>query len=228
MKASFEWTSTSEPLPPRTVASPAPERYVEAASLVASRRASEPGSRVIVFASAVSGEGTTTTVLGVAEVLREHYGARVLVVELNFQRPTFVQRFQLGTGNTLSSIATGDTAILTAIHPVGEGFFVLGSTSGGAPATSIAKVFREVLDATERVADVVLVDAPPLLESSEALAIAADAPSLILVTESGRTSSRNLQRVQQRLASSDVRLAGAVLNKHRSILPRWLQRWLEH
>jgi Mrp family chromosome partitioning ATPase len=215
--------------PPRIEHDPNASRYLGIASLVTARRAEEPGRRAFVFASATPGEGTTTTTLGVAAALRESYGASVLVVELNFLRPTFAERFALESTASLSAVSSDETSVMNAIRPVPEGFFVLAAVPAGAGAVrNLPEVFSRVVNDTVGMADIVLVDAPPILESSEALAIAEHAPDLFLVAEARKSSSASVDAIKKRLEGSRLRFAGAVLSKQRRILPNWLRRWLAH
>ena len=62
----------------------------------------------------------------------------------------------------------------------------------------------------------VLIDTPPLLVLSDALAFAAYTEGLILVTEAGVTSSRELERAVNSVQTVGARLLGLVINKQTS------------
>ena len=73
----------------------------------------------------------------------------------------------------------------------------------------------EALKRWGEVYDVVLIDTPPLLVLSDALAFAAHTEGLILVIEAGITSASELERAARSVQGVGSRLLGVVLNKQR-------------
>ena len=64
-------------------------------------------------------------------------------------------------------------------------------------------------------ADIVLIDAPPVLPVADSLALARLAGGVIVVVEAGRTTYPQMERAVQLLARSQARLLGMVLNRAR-------------
>ena len=73
--------------------------------------------------------------------------------------------------------------------------------------------------------DIVLVDAPPLLEDAIALAALQAVPAVIPIVEAGRTRLETLDRMKRELAAHEVTVVGVVLNKYRRFVPGWISPW---
>ena len=201
------------------------EEFLSAASMLISGTAADPSRRVVTFTGIWPAEGTTTVTLGVAQALAGSYGRSVVVVELNSRRPTFAERFRLDGAQSLEALLAGDTrpASITDVVP---GLAVIPSGSRPLSAASgqfqivIEKLILKLLDSY----DFVLIDAPPLMESSDATTLGPSASSMVLVVASGRTTSKDIAQVKERLAQTIVNLRGVILNKRKPLVPRWLRR----
>jgi Mrp family chromosome partitioning ATPase len=209
---------------------PAGDRYLTlfgpAASMLASR-IQEGSAEAVLVASGWKGEGSTTVTLGLAHALHRSYGARVLVVELNFSSPLLAAMFGTGDDQSLEAIASGRTSVLKACTRVNGGFSVL--PAGNARAVlwrSVPQVLKRVLQEAAGEFDVVLIDTPPVLDSADAAIAGKAAPHLLLVVEAGQASLESLDRVRAVLESQGVAVIGSILNKSRSYMPRWLYRRL--
>ncbi len=78
-------------------------------------------------------------------------------------------------------------------------------------STSMADTLNEL----DRLADVVILDTPPVLAVTDACVLATDAGGVVLVASPGRTTRAHLQRARATLAAADTRLLGIVLNRVR-------------
>lgn len=201
------------------------EEFVSAASMLISGTAADPSRRVLTFAGVWPGEGTTTVALGVAQALVGSYGRSVAVVELNSRRPTFANRFGLNGAKSLDALLAGDTKP-TGIAEVAPGLAVIpaGSRPLAAASGGFQIAFERMMIKLLDSYNFVVFDAPPLMECSDATALGPAASSMVLVVASGRTTSKDIAQVKERLAQTDVRLYGVVLNKRKPLVPRWLRR----
>lgn len=73
--------------------------------------------------------------------------------------------------------------------------------------------FVDVIEQAGRLADLVVIDAPPVIEAAEAQVICASADRTILVLEEGVTKSSDAVEARQRLERVHVQLLGAVLGR---------------
>jgi Mrp family chromosome partitioning ATPase len=74
--------------------------------------------------------------------------------------------------------------------------------------------------------DLVLVDAPPLSDSSIGLSIAKHVDGVVLVVEAEKTRWPELVSAKNDLAGAGGNLIGVVFNKRRNHIPAWLARFL--
>ncbi|MGE3285941.1 MAG: hypothetical protein AB7J32_07530 [Pseudonocardia sp.] len=73
--------------------------------------------------------------------------------------------------------------------------------------------FVDVVEQAGRLADLVVIDAPPVIEAAEAQVICASADRTILVIEEGVTRSADAVEARERLERVHVQLLGAVLGR---------------
>jgi Mrp family chromosome partitioning ATPase len=188
------------------------------------RHSRRDGFRRFLFTSARGGEGTTTTVLGIARALVSSYGMRVLAVELNPRSGGFQARLGLEeptptyAGDPRPNVENVARRLgLLSIHGKEEG------REGGADS---AALLGRALESTTDGYDVVLVDAPPVLDRPEALAAAPLVAGVILIVEAGRTRAEMLGQIRDVLDRERVKLLGSVLTKQQHAIPGWIYRRL--
>jgi non-specific protein-tyrosine kinase len=72
---------------------------------------------------------------------------------------------------------------------------------------------KAVIERLSGVADVVLVDSPPLMAVSDAAILSRHVEGVVVVAVDGQTSSPILQRALQRLGAARAPVLGIVLNR---------------
>jgi len=187
----------------------------------------EEGLRGVLLSSATSGEGTTTTAVNLAWQLKEYFGLRPLIVELNRARPALGKRFRLSQNNSIDSLASGKASVGECIHSgkAGLEMIVAGRRDASRERSlDIRALLLRILDEVKGEFDLVLVDAPPILSHSDAMLAASVFPALILVVQAGKTPYEVLDRVQHELASHNVTVFASILNKHKHYIPGWIYR----
>jgi Mrp family chromosome partitioning ATPase len=168
------------------------------------------GMKVIMFTSASDDEGTSTTVANLAVALTRA-GQHVVVVDANMRRPALGSFFGLDDRMGVSDILSGHSQLGDALtivdvsreHPVDIGSNGTSPASGGGllevlPAGPIPGDAAELLDSramTELLrelrgrADVVLVDAPPMLPVTDAMVLGTKVDAVAAVARA-RLASR--------------------------------------
>lgn len=200
------------------------ENLRKAAWLVASAaRAGRYNS--VLFSSARRHEGTTTTVLGVARQLKEHYGIRPLLVALDRLTPRRARRLGLRLRADEWPRGAGP-ASGSRLRESDSGISVLLAGMGPGADQEAAATLRSVLTEVGPAFDVILVDTPAVLERACAVEAGAVIPRMILVVEAGRTPYGMLARVKSQLSTANIAIVGTVLNKHKRYTPRWIYQWV--
>ena len=73
--------------------------------------------------------------------------------------------------------------------------------------------------------DFILFDAAPVIDFPDSLALASKVDSIILVTQSEKTSVEDAQRAKMNLEQSGGRILGVVLNRQKDYTPSLLKRF---
>jgi capsular exopolysaccharide synthesis family protein len=179
----------------------------------------------VLITSAYEGEGKTGVCANLAISLALG-GKRVLVVDFDLRKPS---AHMLLEGHN----EAGLTDVLLDRHPVKEclqyveigagptrqptGLYLL---AAGSPVTNPTELLgtprvARLLDVLARQADVVLLDAPPVLPVADTLVIGRMAAGALLVVEARRTPHGAIARAKDALIRNQTRILGIVLNKQR-------------
>jgi non-specific protein-tyrosine kinase len=177
-------------------------------------------TRGVVFTSPHRREGTTTVLLAVAREMKRALGMRPLLVEINRQRPSFKDNFRLSGPGSVYTFSEGEVALQDCIQEA-KGLSVI-PAGGDWPAASVPQITNRLLQQAEKICDIVLFDAPPILESADAAAAASVAKDLILVVRSGRSSTEMLDQVRRQAELGGIHIVGSVVTMQRGVVPRWL------
>lgn len=168
----------------------------------------------IVVTSSVPSEGKTTTTCNLGLTLAQA-GQRVLLVEGDIRRPRLAEYLRLEGGVGLTNILIGRVAPDDAIQSWGDlPLQVL--ASGPLPPNPSellqSRAMHQLLRELDGRADVVLIDAPPLLPVTDAALLARMSDGAVLVVRHGKTGTDQLETAIGNLAKVDARLLGSVLN----------------
>jgi capsular exopolysaccharide synthesis family protein len=115
-----------------------------------------------------------------------------------------------------TSVLIGQTPIPAALQRV-EGHENLSVLTSGERPPYPAELLSgtragEVFYALERLADVVLVDCPPVLPVTDAVLIATSMDATLLVVSSGTSTAKDLSNALKVLSQVDAPISGVVLN----------------
>lgn len=190
----------------------AAESYRSLLAVLFGRRR-EPPVRLLQVTGAGPGEGRTTTVAHLGVALAE-VGRRVVMVDAHLHRPSLHQAFGLQNDVGLVSVASGTVPLTVALQKVsGDGRLSLlaaGPLRGGiAPSPSqVAAAVKSV----GRMADIVLIDSPPVSAGAGALLLSDVVDCTVVVVQAGATRRRHVTRALEQLAQVEAPVAGLILN----------------
>jgi len=185
--------------------------------------------RVLMFTSAMHGEGVTTLALGYARLLAMHNEHRVLLVELNARTPSLAARLGLHNPEGVTHYF-GMRRALSALtsRPAGESFDVI--HVGAADATQIQinleRAFPHLIEEALRTYDTVIVDAPPVVVCPETPPLSPFVDGSVLVVHSGRTKRETVERSVKQIQQFQGRVLGVVLNRKRYYIPYFIYKRL--
>jgi len=167
--------------------------------------------------SAGAGEGKSLTTANLACVWAGQ-GMQVLVVDCDLHRPSIHNHLQVPNESGLSDYLTSAKSVEQVIKPTevpNLSVIPSGRSSnhnGSLPALTSERM-RDLIQQVGKQFDVVLYDTPPVLSISDALIVAREVGSSILVVQHRRYSRKMEQRAIKLIGSTGATLLGAVMNK---------------
>jgi capsular exopolysaccharide synthesis family protein len=169
--------------------------------------------RAVMITSAAPGEGKTSVATNIA-VTAAALGVRVVLVDADLRAGLVAERFYLPELPGLSDVLVGDDPV-DAYLRCGEvkGLEILpAGTRPPNPTELLASPrARQVWRALRARADLVIVDAPPLLSAADSLQLMSDVDDVVFVVRQGHTRVRQIRATLQRIQpAGDV--TGVVLN----------------
>jgi len=174
-------------------------------------------NKVILFTSAVAGEGRTFCAVNLAAALAID-GRRTLLIDADFRSPAIgFQLFGQQSGPGLTDVLLGQAEFENTVLPSKvEKLFAL---AAGSPTNKPS----EILGSAKMVAllakasmsyDHIILDSAPILAASDALRLVKSVHVVCLVARFGNTPGRAVARVLQLLTSAESNLpVGLVLNQ---------------
>jgi Mrp family chromosome partitioning ATPase len=178
-------------------------------------------SRVVLFLSAMRGEGVTTVARQFASLLASDGRGRALLVDLH-------SRSGAAEPGAAAPWTARPSRGPVPEPPAGRGAATIGvaslgdeipRTGGRAPAA-----VRAFFATASTQFDWVIVDGPPVLQSPESVHLASLADGVVLVVRSGHTKRPVVLRAAELLRKSGARVLGSVLNRRRLEIPDFIYR----
>lgn len=172
-------------------------------------------SKTLAVLGAREGAGASTLAANLAIAFAQ-LGERTLLVDANFRNPSQHTLFGLPeASNGLSNVLAGRGTlkdIMQSVPPYENLSILCAGAPPPNPQELLGRVnFSYVMETAPLVFDVVIVDAPPVLEFADAQLVAARSGASILVARRNKTRIHDIERAKQQLSPSGTTLLGAVL-----------------
>ncbi|HEV2446177.1 MAG TPA: hypothetical protein VGS58_09655 [Candidatus Sulfopaludibacter sp.] len=182
--------------------------------------------RSTILASATAGEGATTASVYLGRHLLRDLAFQPVLIELNRLRPSLARLFGLDDSRSLAAVAGGSRPVMECVQkdPEGLSMIPVGKFESSAGLKEIESALCRSVQELQNDFDFILVDAPPVLESSDMLMAGRVIPNAILVAGAGRASQESVREACRQLSEARIHVLGAILNERKPILPRWLRR----
>ena len=206
--------------PVKTLHSPISEAYRGTLSSILLPTLNGTGGRqVIVLTSPEAGAGKTTVTsnLGVATA---ETGRRVLLIDADFRRPRLHRVFEMPNKTGLTDLLKLTAPIegmpldqlVQATKIPGLSLMTSGPMTNSPSSLLYSPRLVEFLDRVGREFDVVLIDAPPMLQFADARVLGRYSDGVILVLRSGQTKWEAAMLACQRFEEDRTRVLGTILN----------------
>jgi capsular exopolysaccharide synthesis family protein len=169
--------------------------------------------RTILVTSVNSDDGKTTTAANLAVAIALS-GVRVVVVDADLRRAQLAKAFGLDSQVGLTSLFLGEAPLNDALQEWDRDISVLASGPLPPNPSEIvgSQLFNQILTSLAGIADVVVIDAPPVLPVTDAVAIASQVDGVLIVARHGKTLRNGASETRRRLDGVGANVIGYVLN----------------
>ncbi len=172
--------------------------------------------RTIQITSSRTIEGKSTTVANLGVALAES-GQNVILVCCDLRLPRLHEFFELSNEVGFTSVILGDTPLADALQPVATSRGSLRILASGPRPPNPSELLAgqktaEILTELQVLADVVIIDCPPILPVTDSAVLSKRVDATLLVCMAGVITSRELDRAYEILSQVDAPLVGTVLN----------------
>lgn len=170
----------------------------------------------LVVTSPVAGEGKSTVAANLGIVMAQN-GQRTVIIDADLRKPTQARIFGVPDDQGLTTLLTHPEHPWHSIAKAVALPNLMLIPSGPLPPDPAdmvsSKRFAELIERVANEADVVIIDAPPVLAAADSLAIAARADGIMFVCYSHKTRLDALQHATRSVQQGGIRLVGIVLNR---------------
>jgi len=170
--------------------------------------------RTLLVTSAGAGEGKSTTLANLAVIVAQTEQS-VVVVDCDLRRPGLHKLFGLSNELGLTTMMADDHALdeppLQPTEVDGLRLLASGPLPARPPDLLGSRRMDRVIEKLLGEADLVILDAPPIMAATDALVLSTKVDGVLLVASAGTTKREQAQRAVERLNKVNARLVGAVL-----------------
>jgi protein-tyrosine kinase len=186
-------------------------------------------SRVIMFTSAVRGEGKTTMVASLARILALGESDKILVVDCSVRSPELHRLFGVGNDRGILEYLAGTAQLGDIVQPVDRGILDLVTAGTSGNIDLIQPLFNSdrfgaLLREAATKYDYVLVDSSAILEAPETPIIGARVDGIVMVVHAAKTRREVIKRAMLMVEKLDGTFIGTVLNRKKYYIPEFIYR----
>jgi polysaccharide biosynthesis transport protein len=173
-------------------------------------------ARTLLVTSSVPGDGKTVTAANLAVVMAQA-DSRVILVDADLRKPGTHEMFNLPNIRGLTTLLANDRIDLAMVLQDTEqpGLRIL--ATGPLPPNPAellgSQRMRQVLERLGGVADIVVIDSPPVHAVTDAAVISSYVDGVLLVVDASRGRRRAVRESREALARSGATVLGVVLNR---------------
>lgn len=170
--------------------------------------------KMLMVTSPEPSDGKTTTAANLA-ITFALSGRSVLLLDADLRRPNAHNLLGLSGRPGLADVLSGRRSLEDVQQSFIEGLtFVAAGDSKAPPAEMLdSDRMRDVISRAREQADVVIVDTPPVLATSDALVVGVQSDATLVVAHAGKTDRRALEQVEKTLGAVGVPMSAVIFNR---------------
>jgi capsular exopolysaccharide synthesis family protein len=183
----------------------------------------------IVFAGCRDGDGASTMAFNFASAFAAYSSRKVALVDGNMRDPVLHHQFSAKSPRGLSDVLRGTMLLEEAIleiEPNRFSFLQAGGRVKSPMALFESREFSILVGELRGSYDLVIFDSAPLISYPETTLLASATNGLVMVLQAEKTRWEVARWAQRDLASAQIAVIGAILNKRRFAIPEAIYRLL--
>lgn len=169
---------------------------------------------ILLITSPEDGEGKSTIAANLAISMAQQ-NEKVLLIDANLRRPVLHHIFKVSNRIGLSNILKGLCSIEQAIcqTDIKHLDIILSGPEVFNPAEILkTNVLNKLLNELDHQYDIVLIDSPSVLQTTETRVMANQCEGVVIVLRQGKTDTEKALKTKQILDLANAKLVGAILN----------------
>lgn len=181
--------------------------------------------QTIMIAGAVNNEGCSTVAVNLAETMAKNGSLNVCLIDANLRRPALHEAFQSENSFGLTDIILkGKTVAEVMKKTKFPNLSVILSGKNSAEPASIfeAHKMKEFILNLKESFDYIIFDSAPVNAYPDAQFLATRMDGVIFVVRAEKTRWEVVYKAKERVQISNARILGAVLNRKRYLIPKFL------
>jgi capsular exopolysaccharide synthesis family protein len=187
------------------------------------------GSRVIMFTSAIAGEGKSMVASFLARILAIGEADRILLVDCAVVNPTIHRLFGLENKKGILDFLAGEAAFEDIVVNVDENVLDVITTGQQRNVDISQPLFNSeamgiFINRVGEMYDYVLIDTSAVLESPETPIIGSYANGTVIIVQAGRTKREVIKRAMMMVEKLNGKFIGTVLNRKKYYIPEFIYR----
>ena len=168
--------------------------------------------RTLVVTSAAPDECKSTTIANLAVTMAQG-GRKTILVDCDLRRPSLHELLGLDLEPGLTNLMRDENGEPNLQRTQVDGLQLL--ASGPKPPNPAdllgSQKIDQVIARLEKMADIVLFDAPPIIAVTDAAVLGAKVDGVLMVISAGKTRREHAERAKETLEKANVRIIGAAL-----------------
>ena len=170
--------------------------------------------QVLLVTSAAASEGKTLVASNLALAMAQG-GGKTLILDCDMRRPRMNKLFKAGREPGMSNILVGESAWEKIIQPTDvENLWLI--PSGPIPPNPAelisSDLMQEIMEAMKKRYDRIIIDSPPIMAVTDAVALSRLVDGLVMVIKVGKTPKDVMRRAVSQLRDVNAKVLGVVLN----------------
>jgi capsular exopolysaccharide synthesis family protein len=170
--------------------------------------------QAIMVTSMAPQDGKTTIAANLAITIAES-GSKVVLIDGDMRRPTLHEVFELDNAKGLSTAIAGTSDVKVREFAEHKNLYVLpsGPTPPNPSELLMSKKLAKLMDIFKRKFDFIIVDTPPIISVSDALAITKLVDASLIVVRFGKTTYEMMNHGMKQLEGIDAKVIGTIINQ---------------